>query len=97
MTFIASRINNLHYFSKRGGKAKMASKTRAATILQALKATYTLPRLVKPKSDPFQTLIITIISQNTADTNTERAFEALSKHFEIVPQALAKAETRLSA
>lgn len=72
----------------------MANQTRAATILQTLQATHSLPRLVKPKSDPFETLVITIISQNTADTNTERAFEALSNKFEITPQALAKAETR---
>ena len=52
-----------------------------------------MPRLVKPKVDPFETLIGTIISQNTADINTERAFEALSKQFEITPQALANAET----
>ena len=34
----------------------------------------------------------TILSQNTADRNTARAFEALSKWFEITPEALAKAE-----
>ena len=34
----------------------------------------------------------TILSQNTADRNTARAFEALSKRFEISPEALAKAE-----
>jgi len=51
-----------------------------------------LPSLVKAKSDPFRTLIVTIISQNTADTNTERAFESLSKHFEITPKVLAEAE-----
>jgi endonuclease-3 len=48
---------------------------------------------VKTKQDPFQTLIVTIISQNTADTNTERAFENLSNSFEITPKALANAKT----
>ncbi len=33
----------------------------------------------------------TILSQNTADRNTARAFEALSKKFEISPEALAQA------
>ncbi len=66
--------------------------THAATILQILQDTVAVPKLVKPKNDPFETLIVTIISQNTADANTERAFEALSKHFEITPQALANAE-----
>ena len=51
-----------------------------------------MPRLVKPKVDPFETLIVTIISQNTADVNTEKAFEALAKRFEITPQALVTAE-----
>jgi len=53
-----------------------------------------LPRLVKVGEDPFETLIITIISQNTADTNTERAFKNLSKKIQITPRALANAKTR---
>ncbi len=52
-----------------------------------------MPKLVKPKIDPFETLVVTIISQNTADTNTERAFENLSKQFKITPEILAIAET----
>ena len=67
--------------------------THAATILQILQDTVAVPKLVKPKCDPFETLVITIISQNTADTNTARAFENLSKQFEVTPQALSKAET----
>jgi endonuclease-3 len=68
------------------------TKNKAATVLQILRQTLPLPSWTKAKRDPFETLIVTIISQNTADTNTERAFESLSKHFEISPQALAKAE-----
>ncbi len=64
----------------------------AATILQILSSTLALPKLVKPKADPFETLIVTIISQNTNDRNTERAFENLSNKFEVTPKALAKAE-----
>jgi len=71
----------------------MMADTDAATILQILQDTLAVPKLVKPKCDPFETLVVTIISQNTADTNTERAFENLSKHFEVTPQALSKAET----
>ena len=70
----------------------MLAQTRATTVLKILQDELALPRLVKPKVDPFETLVVTIISQNTADTNTERAFEALSKHFEITPKALANAE-----
>lgn len=52
-----------------------------------------MPNMVKTNHAPFETLIITIISQNTADTNTERAFENLSNNFEITPQTLATAQT----
>ena len=65
---------------------------RAATILQKLQQTLPQPRWVKSRRDPFETLVITILSQNTADKNTVRAFEALSNRFEIIPEALAKAE-----
>jgi endonuclease III len=71
----------------------MMADSHAATILQILQDTVAVPKLVKPKNDPFETLVITIISQNTADVNTERAFEELSKHFEITPKTLAKAQT----
>jgi len=71
----------------------MMANTDAATILQILQDTLAVPKLVKPKCDPFETLIVTIISQNTADRNTERAFENLSKQFEVTPQALSEAET----
>jgi len=70
----------------------MMSQPSATTILKTLQDAIALPKLVKPKFDPFETLVVTIISQNTADTNTERAFESLSKHFEVTPKALANAE-----
>jgi len=69
------------------------ANTHAATILQILQDTAAVPKLVKPKNDPFETLVVTIISQNTADRNTARAFENLSKQFEVTPQALSQAET----
>lgn len=52
-----------------------------------------MPKWVKSQRDPFETLIVTIISQNTADRNTARAFKTLSKQFEITPEVLANAET----
>jgi endonuclease-3 len=70
----------------------MAEKSRAITIQQILKKTLPLPAWAKKKQDPFKTLVNTIISQNTADRNTERAFEALSKSFETNPEVLAKAK-----
>jgi endonuclease-3 len=71
----------------------VTAETKAKTVLQTLKKSLSTPKLVKPKNNPFVTLIVTIISQNTADTNTERAFENLSKQFEITPQKLSSAET----
>ena len=70
------------------------AETRATTVLQILRQTLAMPAWNKSKSDPFETLIVTIISQNTADRNTARAFENLSKQFEITPEALANAETK---
>jgi endonuclease-3 len=51
-----------------------------------------LPKWTKSRRNPFQTLVTTILSQNTADRNTARAFEALSKRFEIKPDPLARAD-----
>jgi endonuclease-3 len=68
------------------------TKIRAATVLQILKETLDLPNWTKSKRDPFETLVVTVISQNTADLNTARAFETLSKRFEISCEALANAE-----
>jgi endonuclease-3 len=90
MIFIAYWILYLP-LSKEWG-ADMA-ETRAAVVLQILRQTLAMPRWSKSKSDPFETLIVTIISQNTTDRNTARAFENLSKRFEITPEVLAKAET----
>jgi endonuclease III len=66
---------------------------RAATVLQILQQKLSMPKWVQSKNDPFETLVVTIISQNTADRNTAKAFEALSKRFEIKPEVLANAET----
>lgn len=71
----------------------MAEK-RAEKILRTLRKTFKLPKWISSEREPFKTLITTIISQNTADINTARAFEKLSKHFEIKPEVLANAEIR---
>ena len=69
------------------------AENRAQKILQTLRKAFQLPKWTISHRTPFETLIRTIISQNTADRNTARAFENLSKQFEITPEALAKAET----
>jgi endonuclease-3 len=66
---------------------------RAATVLQILRENFAMPKWIEAKRNPFETLIVTVISQNTADRNTARAFESLSKQFEIKPEVLANAET----
>ena len=66
------------------------AKQQAATVLKVLKENLAMSKWTVQQHQPFETLVATIISQNTADVNTERAFENLSKHFEVTPQALAK-------
>jgi len=61
-------------------------------MLNILKQTVVVPSLVKAKSDPFETLVVTIISQNTADKNTDTAFTRLKQQFQITPKTLAEAE-----
>ena len=70
------------------------AEERAEKILRTLQKTFKLPKWIGSERDPFKTLIATIISQNTADRNTARAFEKLSKRFEIKPEVLANAEIR---
>jgi endonuclease-3 len=71
----------------------MMDEKRASAVLAILRRTFTLPKWTEAKRNPFETLIVTIISQNTADRNTARAFERLSNRFEIKPEVLANAET----
>jgi len=61
-------------------------------VLDVLRKTFTMPKWIASSEDPFKTLIITVISQNTANKNTARAFENLSNKFKITPEALAKAK-----
>ncbi len=69
----------------------MNQKQQAATVLEKLKQTLALPEWTKNRPEPFETLITTIISQNTADRNTAKAYETLSHKFEVTPKALAEA------
>ncbi|MEM2101909.1 MAG: endonuclease III [Candidatus Bathyarchaeia archaeon] len=69
-------------------------KNNAEKILKILKNNFSMPKWASTERDPFQTLVVTIISQNTASKNTAKAFEALSKKFPITPEALAKAEQK---
>ena len=66
-------------------------KNRAPKILHILQKNFSIPQWASSIKDPFQTLIITVLSQATADKNTARAFENLSRRFSITPEDLAKA------
>lgn len=61
----------------------------AKQVLKILKKTYELPKW-KRSADPFRTLVRTIISQNTNDTNAERAYESLRRKFTISPRQLSE-------
>jgi endonuclease-3 len=69
------------------------TENRAGKILETLRKTFSMPKWIASTKDAFETLIVTVISQNTNDRNTAKAFEKLSKQFQITPEALANAET----
>ncbi len=71
------------------------TETRAQTVLQILKQTLALPAWTKNRPAPFETLVTTIISQNTADTNTAKAYKRLSEKIQITPKALTEAPIEL--
>ena len=69
----------------------MLVTAQAKEMLNILRQTVAVPSLVKAKSNPFETLIITIISQNTADKNTAIAYTRLKQHFQITPKNMSEA------
>jgi endonuclease-3 len=71
----------------------LITAAQAKEMINILTQTVAVPSLVKAKNDPFETLIVTIISQNTADKNTDTAFTRLKQHFQITPKTLAEADT----
>jgi len=64
---------------------------RATQILHVLRSNFSIPQWADAPKDPFKALITTVLSQATADRNTERAFRNLSKRFSITPKNLADA------
>ena len=69
-------------------------ESRPKNILKVLLKTYRMPKRTASSEDPFKTLMVTIISQNTNDRNTARAFENLTNKFKITPEALANAKKK---
>lgn len=76
------------------GLSMLDSADRAKKILRILRENFHIPNMSELCSDPFKTLIRTIISQSTAEANTRRAFENLSANMTITPESLAEADTR---
>ena len=70
-----------------GGKKITKERAKNQCILRQY---CSLSNWEKINTDPFETLIKTIISQNTNDLNTERAFENLSEKFGITPKKLSE-------
>jgi len=65
---------------------------RAQEILRILRAHFPVPQLSDIVSDPFKDLVRTIISQSTAEANTTRAYENLSRRLPMTAKALAEAD-----
>ena len=87
---IYSLIN--HYLAFLTGYDTLITAAQAKEMITILTQTVAVPSLVKAKNDPFETLIVTIISQNTADKNTDTAFTRLKQRFQITPKTLSEAK-----
>lgn len=64
---------------------------RAAEVYRVLKENFQLPELPSLFRDPFQVLVITVISQNTNDVNTDRAYRRLEAKGLVTPRAILEA------
>jgi endonuclease-3 len=70
----------------------MQDKKRAEEILRILRNNFNIPSWARSNRAPFRTLILTVLSQATADRNSAQAFRNLSKKYPITPEVLSKAE-----
>ncbi len=71
------------------------TQDRAQKILTILRDTFPMPTWTYSRSNPFETLIGTIISQNTTSKTAHEAFERLSNKYDITPETLAKADRHI--
>jgi endonuclease-3 len=72
----------------------MREKERAQKILQILSKEFGVPEISSSRTDPFQALVRTVLSQATNDRNRDRAYANLTKKYEIKPEALADADVK---
>lgn len=70
------------------------SRSRAREILNRLKSEFNIPDRSSMYRDPFELLVVTVLSQSTTSINTRRAFKRLKDRFNISPECLAQAEVR---
>jgi endonuclease-3 len=70
--------------------------TRLATMIKKLERAYGVPRW-QPTYDPLGELIATILSQNTSDVNSDRAYAALRTAYPTWEAALQAAPDELAA
>lgn len=67
-------------------------RSRALLILERLKQNFPTSRSFDLFQDPFQGLILTILSQHTNDRNSWEAFRRLSRRLSITPEGLSRAD-----
>ena len=70
-------------------------RQRASVLLERLGERYEHPTWAGPRVDPVSELVLTILSQNTADTNSFRAFTALRAAYPSWDAVLAAATDEL--
>jgi len=70
------------------------SRSRAREILNRLKSEFNIPDRNSVSRDPFELLVVTVLSQSTTSINTRRAFKRLKDRFNISPECLVQAEVR---
>ncbi len=63
------------------------AEDRIGTILERLEAVYGVPDWT-PRNDPLDELVACILSQNTSDTNSSRAFEQLKRRYPTMQQVM---------
>jgi endonuclease-3 len=72
----------------------MREKEKAQKILRILSKEFGVPEISSSRSDPFQALVKTVLSQATNDRNRDRAYANLAKKYKIDPEALADADVK---
>jgi endonuclease-3 len=72
----------------------MREKERAQKVLRILSKEFGVPEISGSRSDPFQALVGTVLSQATNDRNRDRAYANLAKKYKIDPEALADADVK---